>query len=83
MYTVTMNGKEYKIDAKGVEIEQGTILFYSNKECTECRTIVHSGKWDRLTVEDSSTSLIVQRRQEEPRHAVEMDEEDSAVIDEE
>ena len=61
MYLVTVNAVEHKVDAKGVSIESGTLIFYSDEACTQSRLIVVAGKWEMLKVGEESSALQIQK----------------------
>jgi len=66
MYKVTINGIEKTIEAKGITVESGTLVFFINKECTQSHFIVPAGKWDALEVLEGSNALQISKAKKVP-----------------
>jgi len=72
MYVVSINGKKEEVEAKGLTVESGMLIFFSNEECTESNFIVTAGKWDYIEVKGDSTPLVVRKpkaQEEAPKDA--------------
>lgn len=63
MYEVTIDKETVKIEATGVSVESGNILFFSDDKCTQVRELIPSGKWTRLKVLEGSAPLYLARAQ--------------------
>lgn len=61
MYIVSIRGVEKKVDAKGVAVENGNIIFFCDEECVHSKFVVATGKWDSIEVEGDSDPLQIKR----------------------
>jgi hypothetical protein len=61
MYIVTVNGIDHRVEAKGLSVEQGTLIFYCDDNSTQSRMVVPSGKWEMLKVSEESDALQVKK----------------------
>ena len=68
MYKVTINGIEREIEAKGLTVDNGTLIFFSNEEQTQSRIIVAAGKWDSLEVMEESNALQINKTASIPQN---------------
>jgi len=72
MYELMINGVKEKVEAEGVTVEQGNLLFYCDKVKGLVNLIVQTGKWDSLRVCEGSDYLVISRPQEAPLPAAEV-----------
>ena len=61
MYRVTINGKKKEIEAEGLSIENGTLLFFSDKANSQIIYVISAGKWDSLEVLEGSEPLQMRK----------------------
>ncbi len=66
MFTVSINGTEKEIEAKGLTIEGGSILFFCDVEKGLVDQVIASGKWDYLKVGRNSDPLQINRGTQAP-----------------
>jgi hypothetical protein len=67
MYKVTINGNEKEVQAQGLTIDKGTIIFFCDKECTQSKLVVNSGKWDSIEVVGDSDALQIRKTKSIPQ----------------
>lgn len=66
MYKVGINGSVKEVEAVGMTIESGTIIFFEDDKNETSRMIVASGKWDYLEVDGESPALSIRPRTPAP-----------------
>jgi len=59
MYKVAIGGKEREVEATGISVENGTIVFFHDEDCKLSRFVVAAGKWDSLEVLGDSDALQI------------------------
>ena len=59
MYRVLISGVERDIEAEGVSIDQGTILFFADKEESKVNCVIPNGKWEKFQVMGGSDALQI------------------------
>jgi len=52
-----INDKEIEIEAAGINIDNGSILFFSDESCTKISRVVAGGQWQSLEVCEGSDQL--------------------------
>lgn len=63
MYKVSIKGVEKEIEAEGVSVDKGTIIFFCDKECTLSKFVVNAGQWEYIEVIGDSDALCVRAAQ--------------------
>ena len=66
MYVVSVNGKEVEVEAKGLTVESGMLIFFADEASTESNFIVTPGKWDYIKVKDGSLPIRIRKPAEAP-----------------
>ena len=64
MYVVTINGKEKEVQAEGLTVDKGTIVFYHDTEGTSSKFIVNAGQWESLEVKGDSNAIQINKAKE-------------------
>jgi len=70
MYKVSINGVEKEVEAKGVSVDKGTIIFFCDEECTKSKFVVNAGQWESIEVAGDSEPLMVRAQQPVQHEAV-------------
>ena len=50
MYKVGINGVEKEVEAHGMSVESGTIIFFEDEDRLTSKLVVAAGKWDYFEV---------------------------------
>jgi len=58
MYLIKHKGEEREFKAKGVRIEQGSVLLYKDEACSLITAVVPQGKWDVFEVMEGVEPLV-------------------------
>jgi|AntAceMinimDraft_12_1070368.scaffolds.fasta_scaffold80646_3 hypothetical protein len=66
MYKVGINGVEKEVEAHGMSVESGTIIFFEDENHLTSKLVVASGKWDYLEVVGDSQSMQVRPQEPKP-----------------
>lgn len=78
MYLIKHNGEEREFKAKGVRIEQGSVLFYQDEACSLITAVVPQGKWDSFEVMEGVEPLVSKIGSEEENKEDSKEEESAA-----
>lgn len=61
MYFVTVkeSGAEKAIEASGLSIDNGNLIFFKDEECRQVNRVIPSGEWLEIFIDDNSNPLQV------------------------
>lgn len=45
MYTILIDGQRHSIDAENIQISNGNMYFFADKENTQIKALIPAGKW--------------------------------------
>ncbi len=61
MYTVLIDGQRHSIDAENINITDGNMYFFEDKESTKVKAIVPAGKWCLIECSEGKAMQVQQQ----------------------
>lgn len=65
MYTVLIEGQKHSVEAENIQISNGNMYFFADKENTQIKAIVPVGKWSLIECSENKYMQAMTKEESE------------------